>query len=116
MSSSRRKITKSISCVTRGSPYNIAATLPLTKYRIPNLSIGSTKSSIRSGSGMTEYASHFVHYLLLRPVGMLALHKGTFVPAHRPVEPMRGPPPLLRRHPPKNLDLLRSGLFVGQHD
>jgi hypothetical protein len=46
---------------------------------------------------------------------MLVPHESRLVSANRPVKPLRRPPPLLRTHTPKNGDLLRAGLFVGQH-
>ena len=64
---------------------------------------------------MKENPPHLVGNLLLRPIGMLAPKECAFVTAHGPVEPVRGTPSLFRTHTAENLNLLRTGLFVGQH-
>src|SRR5688572_14482835 len=93
----------------------MAATLPLMKYRIRKFSSGFTNSSIKSGSSMEENPAHLVVHLLARPAGMLVTEEGDLVPACRPVEAMRSPPALLRRHAAQQFELFRRSLFVGQH-
>jgi hypothetical protein len=74
-----------------------------------------TKSSIRSGSSIQEYPTDLRVHLFLRPLRVLVLQEGCFVVSRRPVQTVRSPPPLLRRHPAQNLELLFGGLFVSQH-
>jgi hypothetical protein len=47
---------------------------------------------------------------------MLAPEERGLVPANSPVEIIRGAPPPLGRHFSQQLDLLRAGLFVRQHN
>src|SRR5208282_3114549 len=94
----------------------MAATLPLMRYRMPAWASGCAKSSIRSGSGMGENLADFRRDPVLRPFGMLTLEERGLVAAHRPVKPVRGAPPLFRRHPAKHRNLFRAGLFIRQHE
>ena len=64
---------------------------------------------------MHEDAANFVFDFIVCPIGMLAPQESRFVPAHGPVELMRRIPALRRGHPPKDFDLLGTGLFVGKH-
>ncbi len=45
---------------------------------------------------------------------MLALKERGLVPAHRPIKPVRGIPPLHRRHALQHSDLFRTGFFLRQ--
>src|SRR5258706_7463805 len=82
---------------------------------MPSVLSGCTNNSIRSGSGMEENVAHLFLEALLRPIRVLAVEEGRFMSAHRPVKSVRGLPALLGRHAPEDFDLLRTGLFVGQH-
>ena len=50
--------------------------------------------------------------MFFSPIRMLTLQERRLVPAHRPIKPMRGIPPLPRRHAPQNRDLFRTGFFL----
>ena len=47
---------------------------------------------------------------------MLTVEERGLVAAHRPVKPVRGAPPLFRRHPAKHRNLFRAGFFIRQHE
>src|SRR5437879_5599529 len=94
----------------------MAATLPLTRYRMLSWFSGWTNSSIRSGVGIEEYASHLLLYFLIGPLGILIAKERRFVLASTPVEQVCRLPPLFRRHSLENLYLLGAGLFVRQHE
>ena len=64
---------------------------------------------------MEENVSHLFLEFLFRPLRVLTMQERRFVAANCPVKPVRGPPSLLGRHLPEDFDLLRTGLFVGQH-
>jgi hypothetical protein len=64
---------------------------------------------------MGENAAHLILDLLLRPIRMLTVKEGGFVPAASPVKTMRRPPPLLRRHAPKNGELFGTRLLIRKH-
>src|SRR5216684_640346 len=83
---------------------------------MPSAASGGTNNSIRSGSGIREITPHLLGQPLLGPFRMQAAQVGCFMAPHCPVKLMRGFPALFRGHAPQNRNLLRTGLFVGQHN
>src|SRR5262249_8304441 len=59
MSSRRSSMTTSISLVTRGCPYRMAAVAPVTIWGAPSHSNGAVNSAIKSGTGMQDAAGDF---------------------------------------------------------
>jgi hypothetical protein len=62
---------------------------------------------------MEEDATHLVLDLFVRPIGVPAAKVSRFVPTGRPIQAVRRPPALFRRHVTEDRDLFGTGLFVG---
>src|SRR5262245_19914079 len=68
MSPNCRSSTTSISAVSRGSPYTLAATDPVTQYGRPICSSGSRNGASVVRAGMVERTARLELQPLLRPV------------------------------------------------
>lgn len=64
---------------------------------------------------MEENASNFFFQPLLGPIRMLVAQAGQFQSSSRPMEVFGLLEPFDAGHGSKNPDLLRAGLFIGQH-
>src|SRR5437773_7685141 len=76
------------------------------------VSSSRSRTSLRNACSKAESPQYFVLYLLLGPVGMLALHSLSRQDFRQLIESKTDLQPLLRRHPAVSLDLfLQSFLW-----
>src|ERR1051326_1543996 len=73
-----RTAIRSTSCVKRGSPYTMEATLPLTMYGTPRLLNPRVKRRNKLASGIEERLTNGTSNLIFRPVRMTSAQGGGF--------------------------------------